>query len=129
MSSTGVDVAARRIFADALRLNWCGLDVRFALRCTIGIAVPLIGAAVAGQALLGAAAAYGALVTGFASRQGVYRTRIGAMFAAGAGLALSALAGSVTGPVAVAEHRAARAVGARVRPRRLRSAARRPSWP
>jgi uncharacterized membrane protein YccC len=96
MSTTGTNVA-RRIVADALRLNWAGLEARFALRCTVGVAIPLILSAMAGQPLAGASAAYGALVTGLASRQGVYRTRVGAMLAAGAGIAISAFAGGLTG--------------------------------
>ena len=96
MSSTGTSVA-RRIVADALRLNWAGLEIRFAVRCTAGVAIPLIVSALAGQPLAGASAAYGALVTGLASRQGVYRTRVGAMLAASAALAISAFAGASTG--------------------------------
>lgn len=96
MSTTGTNVT-RRIVADALRLNWSGLEVRFALRCTVGVAIPLIAATVAGQPLAGASAAYGALVTGLASRQGLYRTRVGAMLAASAALAISAFAGALTG--------------------------------
>ena len=101
MSSTGTN-AARKVVADALRLNWSGIEVRFALRCTAGVALPLILSAVAGQPLAGASAAYGALVTGLASRQGVYRTRVVAMLSAGAGLAISAFAGGATGPYPVA---------------------------
>src|SRR6202020_2679146 len=96
MSSTGTRVA-RRIVADALRLNWTGLEIRFAVRCTAGVAIPLIVSALVGQPLAGASAAYGALVTGLASRQGVYRTRVGAMLAASAALAISAFAGAATG--------------------------------
>ena len=97
MSSSGTKVA-RRIVADALRLNWSGIEVRFAIRCTVGVALPLIVSALVGQPLAGASAAYGALVTGLASRQGVYRTRVGAMLSAGAALAISGFAGAVTGP-------------------------------
>ena len=100
MSTTAPNVA-RRIVADALRLNWSGLEVRFALRCTVGIAIPLIAAIAGGQPLAGVSAAYGALVTGLASRQGHYRTRVGAMLAASAALAVSAFAGALTGSVPV----------------------------
>jgi uncharacterized membrane protein YccC len=96
MSSTGTRVA-RRIVADALRLNWSGLEVRYAVRCTAGVAIPLIVSALVGQPLAGASAAYGALITGLASRQGVYRTRVGAMLAASGALAISAFAGAATG--------------------------------
>ena len=98
MSSTGAKVA-RRVVADALKVNWSAIELRFALRCTVGIAIPLIAASFAGAPLDGASAAYGALVTGLASRQGVYRTRVGVMLVAGATLALSGFAGAITGPV------------------------------
>ncbi len=101
MSSTGTNVA-RKIVADALHLNWSGLEVAFAVRCTIGIAIPLIAGELIGQPLDGASAAYGALVTGLASRQGVYRTRVAAMLTASAVLAVSGYAGAITGPHPVA---------------------------
>ena len=88
---------ARKIVADSLKLNWSAIEIRFALRCTIGIAIPLLVAALAGAPLAGSSAAYGALVTGLASRQGVYRTRVGVMLLAAATLALSGFAGAMTG--------------------------------
>ncbi len=100
MSSTGTRVA-RKIVADALKLNWSGLEVRFAVRCTAGVAIPLILSIAAGQPLAGASAAYGALVTGLASRQGVYRTRVGAMLVASAALAFSGFVGASSGPYPV----------------------------
>lgn len=96
MSSTGSRIA-RKIVVDALALNWSGIELRFAVRCTVGIALPLIIASFAGAPLAGSSAAYGALVTGLASRQGVYRTRVGVMLLAGATLALSGFAGAITG--------------------------------
>ena len=112
MSSTGIRVA-RRIVADALRLNWSGLEVRFAVRCTAGVAIPLIVSAFAGQPLAGASAAYGALVTGLASRQGVYRTRVGAMLD---GKRRARGSGSLVLDWTIrSQHRAARGVDAGVR--------------
>jgi uncharacterized membrane protein YccC len=89
--------AARKIVADALRLNWSGVEAGFALRCTAGVAIPLLVSAAAGQPLDGASAAYGALVTGVASRLGVYRTRAGVMLMSSTVLAVSAFAGALTG--------------------------------
>lgn len=103
MSTTGTEVAhgrvARKIVADALRLNWAGLEPAFALRCAAGVAIPLLASAAAGAPLAGASAAYGALVAGIASRQGVYRTRVAVMLTASAVLAVSGFAGALTGPV------------------------------
>lgn len=103
MRSTVVDRAApvaRKIVADALRLNWSGLEAGFALRCSAGVAIPLLVSAAAGAQLDGASAAYGALVTGVASRLGVYRTRAGVMLACSTVLAVSAFVGALTGPFA-----------------------------
>jgi hypothetical protein len=100
MPSTGTRIA-RKIVSDALTFNWPGIEIRFALRCTVGIAIPLIAGALVGQPLAGASAAYGALVTGLASRQGVYRTRVGVMLLAGGVLALSGFAGAMTGSMPV----------------------------
>jgi uncharacterized membrane protein YccC len=103
MPSTVVERAlpvARKIVADAFRLNRSGLEVAFALRCSAGVAIVLIGSALTGQPLAGASAAYGALVVGLASRQGIYRTRVGVMTLSSLALALSALAGALTGPFA-----------------------------
>jgi len=97
MFSTATSIA-RKVVSDALRLNWSGLGLRFAARTTVGVALPLIVSSLAGAPLLGASAAYGALVTGLASRQGVYRTRVGAMLSAGVVLAISGFAGAMTGP-------------------------------
>ena len=95
MFSTGGN-AARKVVADAFTFNWKAIEIRFAVRCTVGIALPLLVASLAGAPLSGSLAAFGALVTGLASRQGVYRTRIGVMLTAGASLALSGLAGAIT---------------------------------
>jgi uncharacterized membrane protein YccC len=85
--------ALRKAWADAVRLDPSGLTLRFAVRCTIGVALPLIAAVAAGQQLDGVSAAYGALVTGFASRQGVYRTRVIAMALTAVALAVAACTG------------------------------------
>lgn len=87
---------ARRIFGDAARFDPGGFRPGFAARCTVGIAVPLTLALLAGRPLAGVSAAIGALSVGFASRQGVYRTRAAAMLLTAAAMALSAFAGSTT---------------------------------
>ena len=72
------------------------LDRRVASRCTVGVALPLALALSAGRPLAGVSAAIGALSVGFASRQGVYRTRAAAMLLTASAMALSAFAGSTT---------------------------------
>jgi len=68
-----------------------------ALRCAIGVAIPLVTALVLGQ--LGAAVfiTVGAVSVGFGSFQGAYRSRAGVMLLASAAMALSIFVGSLTG--------------------------------
>ncbi len=77
----------------AFRLDFSNVERGFALRCSIGIAIPLVAAVALGKPQLGVSAALGALSTGFASLQGVYRTRAAAMLATACGMSLSMLAG------------------------------------
>jgi len=64
-----------------------------ALRCAIGVAIPLVTALVLGQ--LGAAVfiTVGAVSVGFGSFQGAYRSRAGVMLLASAAMALSIFVG------------------------------------
>ncbi|MBV8067557.1 MAG: FUSC family protein [Candidatus Eremiobacteraeota bacterium] len=65
------------------------------MRCTIGVAVPLVAALAAGRPALGAPAAIGSLITGFTSLQGVYRTRVAAVLGAAIGMAATSFAGAL----------------------------------
>jgi len=86
----------RKIVKDAAKIDRAGIEYRFALRCTVGVAIPLLITVASGSTLAGVSAAYGALVTGFASRQGVYRTRAIGMLLTAVALACSGFAGIVT---------------------------------
>jgi len=90
--------AFAKIVRDALKIDRGGLETGFAVRCTVGVAIPLLLTAGTGSTLAGVSAAYGALVTGFASRQGIYRTRAIGMLLTALALALSGLMGSLTSP-------------------------------
>jgi uncharacterized membrane protein YccC len=72
------------------------LEPGYALRCTAGVAIPLIVAALLGNPTLGVAAAIGAFITGFTSLQGVYRTRLQAMLIAALGMALGSFVGALS---------------------------------
>lgn len=78
------------------------IDAGFAARCTVGVATPFVIAALAGSLTAGVAAATGALGTGFASLQGVYRTRAATMLYTAVGMGLATLLGGLTGGSAVA---------------------------
>jgi uncharacterized membrane protein YccC len=67
----------------------------YALRCTLGVAIPLAIAALLGKPELGVPAAIGAFITGFTSLQGIYRTRLTAMLAAAVGMSLTSFIGAV----------------------------------
>lgn len=67
------------------------------LRCAVGIAAPLVVGLAVGQPLEGVAAAAGAISVGFASFQGVYRTRAAVMVLASLGMGVSTLTGGLIG--------------------------------
>jgi uncharacterized membrane protein YccC len=71
------------------------LEPGYALRCTIGVAIPLVVAALLGKPVLGVAAAIGAFITGFTSLQGIYRTRLTAVLVAALGMSLTSFVGAV----------------------------------
>jgi uncharacterized membrane protein YccC len=92
-----ISAFALRIFREATRLDRSGIEIGFGARCTIGVALPLVIGLYADHPLDGVSAAIGALPVGFASRQGVYRTRAAAALMTAAGMALSAFVGAITG--------------------------------
>ena len=67
-----------RIFREATRFDRNGLEFAFGARCAIGVALPLVAGLLTDHPLYGVSAAIGALPVGFASRQGVYRSRASA---------------------------------------------------
>jgi uncharacterized membrane protein YccC len=98
-SATG---AVGRLARESVRLDRSGVELGFAFRCTIGVAIPLVLALLAGQPLAGVSAAFGAMCAGFASRQGVYRTRALGMLVTTLGMAVSGFIGCHTGAEPVA---------------------------
>jgi uncharacterized membrane protein YccC len=68
-----------------------------ALRCAIGVAVPLVTATALGQPGAAVFIAVGAVSVGFGSFQGAYRSRATVMLLASVAMALSIFAGSHTG--------------------------------
>lgn len=95
-------IATQRLVRQALAIDPRGLEVRFGLRCAIGVTVPLLIAYAVHQPLDGVSGAIGAMAAGFASRQGVYRTRAAAMLITAAAMAVSACVGALSGPYPVA---------------------------
>jgi uncharacterized membrane protein YccC len=91
-----------RIVRESVKLDRSGVELGFAVRCTTGVAIPLGLALLAGQPLAGVSAAFGAMSAGFASRQGVYRTRALGMLVTTLGMAVSGFIGCHTGTEPVA---------------------------
>ncbi|MBV8531042.1 MAG: hypothetical protein JO104_06965, partial [Candidatus Eremiobacteraeota bacterium] len=71
------------------------LEPGYALRCTAGVAIPLVVASLLGKPALGVAAAIGAFITGFTSLQGIYRTRLTAILIAALGMSVTSFVGAL----------------------------------
>lgn len=87
--------AARGILATVLRVDTNAFDARFTLRSGLGVTIALLLGFRSGHPLFAVAAAMGAMSTGFASLQGVYRTRAQLMVTMALAMALSTLAGGL----------------------------------
>jgi uncharacterized membrane protein YccC len=85
----------RELAATAGTFDRSALEPGYALRCTIGVAIPLVIAALLGKPSLGVAAAIGAFITGFTSLQGIYRTRLIAILTAALGMAVTSFIGAL----------------------------------
>jgi uncharacterized membrane protein YccC len=85
----------RELAATVGTFDRSALEPGYALRCTIGVAIPLVLAALLGHPALGVAAAIGAFITGFTSLQGIYRTRLQAILVAALGMAVTSFIGAL----------------------------------
>ena len=87
----------RQSLGNLRRLDRSQLTPVVALRVTVGVVLPLVVAVAAGRPGDGVAVAAGALSVGFASFQGVYRTRVRAMVLTACGMSVSTLVGGLVG--------------------------------
>ena len=94
-TNTGALSWLRELAATVGTFDRSALEPGYALRCTAGVAVPLVIAASLGQPALGVPAAIGAFITGFTSLQGVYRTRLTAILAAAIGMSATSFIGAL----------------------------------
>lgn len=85
-----------------LKVEWSEFETLAALRCTIGVAVPLLTGLAIDQPVVGVFGAAGAVGVGFGSFQGAYRGRAAVMLLATIGMACSVFVGSVAGHSSVA---------------------------
>jgi hypothetical protein len=92
----------QRILAPTVRIDWSQFEGMAALRCTVGVAIPLIIGLVLRQPSVSAFGAVGAVSVGFGSFQGAYRSRAALMISAAAGMSISIFIGALAGHSSVA---------------------------
>jgi uncharacterized membrane protein YccC len=85
----------QRIVTSAFRIERNAVEPVFAVRSGIGVAIALLAGFASGVPIYAVAAGIGAFSTGFASLQGVYRTRAGTMLAMALAMALSTAVASL----------------------------------
>jgi FUSC-like inner membrane protein yccS len=81
---------------DLGQFRWQDIELARAIRAALGVLVPLSIGLATGHKAYGSFAALGALPAGFVSFRGVTRTRVLAVAAAAAGMAISTFAGATT---------------------------------
>lgn len=81
-----------------LAIDRSAIELGFTLRCTIGVAIPLVIAIAARHPSAGFAPAIGALICGFTSLQGIYRSRIATVLAVAAGVGIASFIGALAAP-------------------------------
>ena len=87
----------RQIFQSASHVEWSLFEGIAALRCTAGVAIPLIVGLALRQPSVSAFGAVGAVSVGFGSFQGAYRSRAAVMVYASVAMALAIFVGSLAG--------------------------------
>lgn len=85
------------IIGPAVHADWSQFEGKAALRCTVGVALPLIVGLALRQPTISAFGAVGAVSVGFGSFQGAYRSRAAVMIYAAFAMALSIFVGSLAG--------------------------------
>ena len=93
----------RHILAPTVHIDWSQFEGIAALRCTLGVAIPLMVGLVLRRPALSAFGAVGAVSVGFGSFQGaLYRSRAVVMLSAAAGMAIALFIGSLAGHSTIA---------------------------
>lgn len=87
----------RQAIGSILTVDWSQFEALAAVRCAIGVAVPLLVGLAIDQPLVGVFGATGAVGVGFGSFQGAYRSRAAVMLLAAAGMAFSVFVGTIAG--------------------------------
>jgi hypothetical protein len=85
-----------------VRVDWSQVEVLGALRCTVGVAVPLLVGLLSNHPTITAFGAVGAVSVGFGSFQGAYRSQATGMVLASLAMAIAVFVGSIAGASNVA---------------------------
>jgi uncharacterized membrane protein YccC len=85
----------RSLLAETSVVKLDQADLAGALRCTIGVVIPLVVGLATGAVADGLAAAIGAICAGIVSFQGAYRSRVGLTLAVAAGMSLATVTGAL----------------------------------
>lgn len=85
------------LFADTLVVHQKNFHYLFALRCTLGVFIPLVFVLIYGYEEYAGSVAYGALVAGMASKRGIYTSKIATMLGISFTVALATIIGALTG--------------------------------
>ncbi|HKH87479.1 MAG TPA: FUSC family protein, partial [Acidimicrobiales bacterium] len=102
----------RSLAQAAVRLDRDRIELGGAVRCTIGVVIPLVVGLATGAVADGVAAAVGALCAGFGSFQGAYRSRVWVTLAVAGGMGISTVVGSLADRHAISAVLVAAAWGA-----------------
>lgn len=89
---------AKGISSALVAFDRSAVEAGFTLRCTLGVTIPLAVAIAAGHPSLGFAPAFGALICGFTSLQGIHRSRIATVLAVAFGIAVASFIGALVAP-------------------------------
>jgi len=90
-------IKSNPLFADSLVAHQKGFHYLFALRCTLGVFIPLALVLIYGYEQYAGSVAYGALVTGMASKRGIYTSKIATILGIAFTVALATIIGALTG--------------------------------
>jgi uncharacterized membrane protein YccC len=85
------------LFVDSLVVHQKNFHYLFALRCTLGVVIPLALVLLYGYEEYAGSVAYGALVTGMASKRGIYTSKIATILGIAITVALATIIGALTG--------------------------------
>jgi len=87
----------RQVLGSIVTVDWSQFEALAAVRCAIGVTVPLVVGLAIDRPLVSVFGAAGAVGVGFGSFQGAYRSRAAVMLLAAAGMAFSVFVGSLAG--------------------------------